>query len=277
MASYQLNNNELNSVSKESELQEEHQQVQALLKSIYQNKPEQNIEQLVSQIKILEEFSFNRNRTYMIWDQVNFKPIYISKNSIAYGYSPEDIYQMSLLTMMKRVYWKQVTSILRLVKIRSHPFIKKINLLPKEKREDFYCGIKLKDKWGKIHTFFTREKFIKVSETGLAQLTFVQAENISHLIKKDIIWLRSIGYHNNHQLARTFFLHPNKKNSNDLLSDRELEVLKLSVQTNNINKISQTLNISSETVKAHRKNMLAKSGAKDMSALIYLSKLCKII
>ena len=54
------------------------------------------------------------------------------------------------------------------------------------------------------------------------------------------------------------------------ITDREKEVLTQISIGNESKEISGNLNISKETVKTHRKNMLKKSGAKNMFELVAL-------
>lgn len=72
--------------------------------------------------------------------------------------------------------------------------------------------------------------------------------------------------------AATFFI--NKKAGNQVeinrqkLTIREIEVLGLIMQGYTNNEIAGKLFVSYETVKSHRKNILAKTGAKNTAALI---------
>ena len=57
---------------------------------------------------------------------------------------------------------------------------------------------------------------------------------------------------------RIFLKRPPTRENNSLLSERELEVLKLLAKGKTSNQIGQELNISPLTIKAHRRNMIKK-------------------
>jgi DNA-binding CsgD family transcriptional regulator len=63
----------------------------------------------------------------------------------------------------------------------------------------------------------------------------------------------------------------------DIISPREMEILKLVYEGSSSKDIAAELFLSVNTVDNHRRNMLKKSGAVDTSSLIHLCKLCQII
>ena len=65
--------------------------------------------------------------------------------------------------------------------------------------------------------------------------------------------------------------------SNQFISEREKEVLSLISQGYSSKEVSKKLLITPETVNKHRKNMIAKTNAKDTSSLIQICKICEIL
>ena len=63
----------------------------------------------------------------------------------------------------------------------------------------------------------------------------------------------------------------------ELLTKRELEILQSIMENKDSSQIAELISISLETVKRHRKNRIARVGAKDMTALIYICKLCNLV
>jgi len=57
----------------------------------------------------------------------------------------------------------------------------------------------------------------------------------------------------------------------------EKKIRQLIIDNNDSTQISQILNISVETVKKHRKNMIARTGVKDTTSLIQLLKMGGLI
>ena len=74
-----------------------------------------------------------------------------------------------------------------------------------------------------------------------------------------------------------YYSSGSKKEARTLLSSRELEVLQLVLTDKKSQEISELLDISIETVRKHRKNMIARIGAKDMTALIQILRLSNIL
>ncbi len=101
-------------------------------------------------------------------------------------------------------------------------------------------------------------------------------ENINHLVKGDIYWARFVmgetkeitGFYNSSGLDKDY---------TDIISEREKEVLVLINENKSSKEIASILNISLNTVEKHRKNMIARIGAKDSTALLQLCKMCEIL
>ena len=70
--------------------------------------------------------------------------------------------------------------------------------------------------------------------------------------------------------------HPELQET-DILTSRELEILKLIAEGASSKEIAASLFLSVNTVDNHRRNMLKKTGAVDTSALIHVCKLCHMI
>jgi DNA-binding NarL/FixJ family response regulator len=68
-----------------------------------------------------------------------------------------------------------------------------------------------------------------------------------------------------------------QKQQTDLLSEREIEVLKLLVSGNANKEIANKMNISTHTVISHRKNISQKTGIKTVSGLTIYAVINKII
>lgn len=102
-------------------------------------------------------------------------------------------------------------------------------------------------------------------------------QDISHLVKNDLFCLRMeiIG-------RKITFLMSKRSDTKeylkqDLLSEREKEILELIAQGKDTDEIAKILFISKVTINNHRQNMLNKIGAKDTTALVQLAKFINII
>ncbi len=251
----------------------EHLKVLQILDNWYQPNSLGNIDRFIEEIKVIEKYSFNK-KVYMLWDHVRFLPIYISNNVEKFGYTPEEVYKMSLFQAIKRVYWKQIPLLVKVHK-DGEKFRKISKAINVKDIEAFGCGAKLKDKWGNIRTFFFKQRNLSISKKRKPLVTFIEAEDITHLYKSNLAWSRVVDKSTDIPIVRIF--SSANKMTNELLSKREIEILKLITKNKDSASIAQNLNISLETVKKHRKNMIAKTGVKDMTALIYICKECDLI
>jgi len=231
-----------------------------------------NLNQIIEEIKIIEKYSFDK-KIIMLWDHVKFLPIYLSENIIKFGYTPAEVYKMGLFQAMKRVYWKQIPLMVKIHK-DGHHFRQVTKTVNQKNQKVFLYGAKLKNRWGQVRIFFGKQKFLSTNKKGQPTISFIEVEDITHIHKGETAWARMVDTTYDIPIIRTYF--NDKKITNDLLSNRELEILRLITQNYDGTAIAQKLSISVETVKKHRKNMLAKTGLKDMTGLIYILQECEL-
>ncbi len=152
----------------------------------------------------------------------------------------------------------------------------------KNKAYIYYCGLKLKSKEGSPRTFFVRQQILTQNDEGLPISCISYLIDVSHLLKSknaedDFYWCRMVrGKHKEVKCFRSSKAGtPFKKGGTfrDLLSARELEILKMIKHHKESKEIASKLNISINTVDRHRKNMIARTRAKDTTALIQLCKM----
>ena len=77
--------------------------------------------------------------------------------------------------------------------------------------------------------------------------------------------------------VRTRFFPDGEILEQDILSNREKEILQLLSEGKNIEDIGKLLFISINTVNNHRQNMINRLGTKDATALIQLAKMTRLI
>ncbi len=141
-----------------------------------------------------------------------------------------------------------------------------------------FCGFKIKSREGNIRSLMCRMLYFDTlvdskNRHAKAILTF---DDITHLIKSDFWWARHSCGHNNEIIYHTNSVDI-KHNRQDILTNREKEVLELISKGLESKQIAAQLYISAETVERHRKNMIARTGARDTTALMQLAKMTGII
>lgn len=142
----------------------------------------------------------------------------------------------------------------------------------------YRCGLKLNHpKKGQIKLFWRSQVFEMLNDFNNPQRILLMMQDVTHLIKGDFFWFRAElkdGAETSYFTSRSDTEGCSK---NDILSDREKEILTCFAEGKSPEEVSKQLFISKVTVNNHRQNMLNKMGAKDLTALIQLSKMMKMI
>jgi len=234
--------------------------------------------ELIEKIKVLEEFSPDKKRFFILFSHEKFAPIYISENvEAAGGYSPEEIYKNGLLFMFTHIHWKQLKAIYHMIRwgARYSKIVdSRASILS---QEAYFCGIKFKDRRKNWRAVFMKQKILTANKDNQPLLSFLEIEEITSIYKTDAYWMRFSNTYDAQTFTRAYFSNGSKKEYADILSNREMEILNLIVAKKTTAEISELLNISKETILRHRKNMIARAGVKDMTGLIYLCRLCQVV
>jgi len=152
--------------------------VQKFLKDHEQPKPA-DIERFIQEIKILEKFSLDSKRYYVLFDHSKFCPVYTSANLVKEGHSIEYILEQGLFFLPKIIHWKQLLIPVKII-FWAKRFEKMINRpLVGKNTEAYCCGIKLKDKWNKWRTIMFRQRVLSATKEKKALLSFFEVDEIT--------------------------------------------------------------------------------------------------
>ena len=110
-----------------------------------------------------------------------------------------------------------------------------------------------------------------------SSLCFLEVEEISTLYAGSLYWIQYIANRPTKTHSRVYFSSGKKKEAPHLLTPKELKVVDLIAKNYSSSEIAAELEVSSETIKKHRKNILAKTNAKDLTSLIQLLTICDMI
>ena len=235
--------------------------------------------EFIENIKIVEEYSLDKKKIFGLFSNPKFFLEYLSQNTTeAIGYTPEEIYKKGLIFAFSTAHWKQLPTAVKVFKWGNRFREVLDNKVPIVHQEAYFCGLKLKNKWGDFRTYFIKQKFLTATNNGYNPgLSFLEGEDITSIFKGDYFWSRMTATYQDRFYCRAFFPYGKKREYNDLLSTRELEILKLAIEQKSNTEISELLGISKNTVERHRKNMIARVGVIDMTALIRICNLCGVI
>ena len=89
-------------------------------------------------------------------------------------------------------------------------------------------------------------------------------------MKADFWWMR-YSYGEGSQKVKYYHSDTKKTTDGDILSDREKDILRLIQEGQDSIEIAETLFLSLATVHTHRRNMLARTGMKDITALLQVA------
>jgi DNA-binding CsgD family transcriptional regulator len=260
-----------------------------------QNLPNHSLEQLfrrcleaVNQIsgetseksaeKYLQEMGFfNKDTTYLnavygIMDMTNLTFKYIANTEVALGIPTEAFMQKGFSQFLDSMTPEKdnVSAIPTLFKF----MIDSIREAPQEMKRNFVAygyGMKHFRPSGKPFHTMVQIFGLEYNEKGYPTLCFIVDQDIEHLIKNtDHYWGR-LSF-NNGEFVTTFSSKEMVLKKQDILSIREVEVLKMLLRGYESKQIGEKLFISSNTVDNHRKNMIRKLDARDTTALVQISK-----
>ncbi len=230
----------------------------------------------ITQIKQMEQLLTNNKRFIGLFSHTSFTPVYASSNlPKKIGFPTEEFYGLDVLDFMKLLHQKHIFSPYRICSWIAK-FMERNEHLVVENNVLSICGIKIKDKNDQIKTGFIKIRNFKNALKKNTTLSFFEIEDISNIYKGNFYWLRITNKDSYRNYTQCYISNGTKKEYLDLFTPRELEVLTLSKEQKSLEEIATTLRLSKETVKRHRKNMLARSGFQDISSLIHICYLCDI-
>ncbi len=139
-----------------------------------------------------------------------------------------------------------------------------------------WVGMRLKPLNGKPWVSFATLMPLSARIDGTPNVVLMINQNISHLYNANFAWLRQSCTRVS-QCNAYFHSSTGEVFNHDILSKRELEVLKLIAKGYNSQRIATELSISVNTVSNHRKNMMDRVGVSDTTALLQLAQWCDLI
>jgi DNA-binding CsgD family transcriptional regulator len=228
---------------------------------------------------LLNEFSRNENSLKMIFDNANYKILAVSNNIEALtGYTKEEFEKANVLLYFRALEFDHILAPLILGKWcnKMFKYIKTLKDVDYNELQLTFCGIKMKRKNGEKGRTLQRYLPLEISDDGQISIAISTGEDIKHLLKSDFYWARfSCGNEPHHKF---YYSSAEKKTQyQDIVSEREKEVLRLIADGYDTKEIAQKLFISTHTVENHRRNAIARTGARDTTALLQICNMCGIL
>jgi DNA-binding CsgD family transcriptional regulator len=223
------------------------------------------------------QFSRNENALKVIFDNTNFTLLDISDNVEAMsGYTKQEIYQDNILPFFNSIDSSHDKFPIETIRWYTYLY----GILPSDTNfiglKFCICGVKVKRKDGKKLRILIRYVPLEIDENGLPKMGLVTLDDISHLFKGDFYWFRA-DFNQTPLNQHHWILNDMKTQKNDIISEREKDVLRLIAEGYELKEIGEKLFISTSTVDNHRRNMIGRTGARDTTALIQICKMVEII
>jgi DNA-binding CsgD family transcriptional regulator len=212
----------------------------------------------------LNEFSLSENSVRIIFDHINFKILHISGNIEKLG---------NILFALKAFTIDHFNFMYVWVKWAVDRHLKYGDSFD---AKQVMCGVKVNHKDGHIIRLLFRHYPLETTAEGVATISAITLDDVSHLMKSDFYWARiecgRTTKRIHHMISIDKEDHPQ-----DILTDREKSIVQLLAEGKESKEIGSTLFISSHTVDNHRRNMINKIGVRDTTGLIQICKMCGII
>lgn len=139
------------------------------------------------------------------------------------------------------------------------------------------CGLKLQS-IGKPDKVMMMQFYpYQMESNSLPNFAVFSLLDVTHLVRGDVFWFRTVVYRKCCTEIHTFTFPSICFAVGELLSKREQEILTYLAKGNTSKEIAEKLYISTFTVNNHRKNMIARLGARDTTALIQLCQMSGIL
>jgi DNA-binding CsgD family transcriptional regulator len=222
----------------------------------------------------LNEFSKSENCVKIIFDHANFKVLYISDNveSIT-GYKDEEFGKANILFALKLITIEHFNFMYVWLKWAMGIHAELGDLT---NARQTMCGVKLKHKDGHVIRILFRHTALEMTDSGAVKIAAISIDDISHLVKGDFYWGR-MAFDNKERDIHHIISTDKIDVLHDIISEREKDVLRLLFMGKESKEIAEILYLSSHTIDNHRRNMIARTGAKDTTALVQICRMCGII
>jgi DNA-binding CsgD family transcriptional regulator len=225
---------------------------------------------------LLDSFSSNDDSVKIIFDQINLKALAISDNfETMTGYSIFDFNKYNTVLLYSVIEPKHLDFFSEVMKWAISKNIYAHKNFEKQFRLTI-CGLKVQLNNGKTERVLLRYSPHYNLDSQRPEIAIITLNNITFMTKSEFCW-GHVAYGKDYAFRTHILSTDNKNHDTDIISDREKDVLGLIREGFESREIAEKLFISTSTVEKHRKNMLARTGLRDTTALVQVCKMCGII
>ncbi len=219
--------------------------------------------------KSLDVIAQNTKTVIAIINAKSYSKLYLSKNvKELFGYTEDDL-SLGILQYIK--FMTLDHALFPVVAGRWYvKYLKAISFEEKINQQIVFIGSKFKTRGGKTIRALIQTGHLEEDENRNPIKIINSIQDISHFVKDDFWWMR-FTYGEAPQKVKYYHSSIGKSFDNDILSEREKEILRLIYEGIDSPEIAQKLTITIATVHTHRRNMLNRTGLKDTTALLQIA------
>lgn len=243
------------------------------LEKFYPENKEIDFSKYLDNIELLRSLNEHQDSISILLDVRKYDVIHLSGDtSHFFGYSVEEIRKDKIKNVFKLLDKQSlnfpINSLTWYLNI-----LKKVPSNHKRKHFGSLWGISMKHKNGRKLKCLFSFKPLEFDEENKPILMMVVLNDVTHLLKGSNYWFRLTYGENTEKRSLVYQSTENTTIEQDILTEREKEILRYIADGNDTKNIAASLNISPNTVDNHRRNMLARTGTRDTTALIQLCKM----
>lgn len=229
--------------------------------------------------RLLGQYAEINNHTISIYSTKTQEVFYMSENYLSmtgYSCSAEDYKRWAMFYWMRDLPLAQSWFFVQMTIFYKTVVTSKLREKSGKKNFRFYIhNLMLHPPGSYRHHFSIIGDSLEIGSDGNIPIMLSIKKDVSGLIRENGHWWAE--YTINEENKYHFHQKDKKFLPGGILSERELEVLLLVRTGLETKQIAERLFISPHTVDKHRKNMLERTGARDMSSLIQICELGQII
>ena len=246
-------------------------------KSMQDNLPLDFEKKFHEHTSLLDELAHNNETLFLLFDRTKWRIQYFGKNMESiFGYSNSELKKYNTQLVFRALAPHHLSFPLTMSKWIHKVYTSADGIKASNRPKFSYCGLQLQHKDGHLLSLLVQYLSIAKDTTGFSTNGVLIVEDASHLLKGDFYWARCscsetgqfFGYYNSNKKS---------ENSQDIISEREKEILLLIAKGYSSKEIAEQLFIAQNTVDRHRKNMIARTGAKNTTALVHICRRVGII
>jgi DNA-binding CsgD family transcriptional regulator len=243
------------------------------------NTDDKLIEKYIELSHLMGQYAKLNNQFISIFNTKTQRVLYTSENYLdvmGYTCSNEQYKKWSVYYWMRDLPFAQSWFFMQMTIFFKNTVQKKIKEAAEKKSLTWYMhNFQLKPPGTHLHHISLTGTGLDLLPDGSMPIMLLIIKDIGNLIKENDTWWAEFCINETEKYS--FHNNDKKFTKGSILSAREHEILAHIKEGRETKAISNLLEISPHTVDKHRKNMLERTGAKDISNLIQICEIGKII